>query len=111
MAGLSIFFKCTSTKLFTDCTLIQHSLKSGGTKDHFRWVKVHGTPPPFIERPDTGSCCVSFHSSLILQSYVDTGSCCVSFHSSLILQSYVRLKDIDQIDNRSVICIKLQMYN
>ena len=23
--------------------LIQHSLKSGGTKDHFRWVKVPGT--------------------------------------------------------------------
>jgi len=25
--------------------LIQHSLKSGGTKDHFRWVKVPGTDP------------------------------------------------------------------
>ena len=25
--------------------LIQHSLKSGGTKDHFRWVKVPGTAP------------------------------------------------------------------
>ena len=25
--------------------LIQHSLKSGGTKDHFRWVKVPGTTP------------------------------------------------------------------
>jgi hypothetical protein len=23
--------------------LIQHSLKSGGTKDHLRWVKVPGT--------------------------------------------------------------------
>jgi hypothetical protein len=23
--------------------LIQHSLKIGGTKDHFRWVKVPGT--------------------------------------------------------------------
>jgi len=22
---------------------MQHSLKSGGTKDHFRWVKVPGT--------------------------------------------------------------------
>ena len=25
--------------------LIQHSLKSGGTKDHLRWVKVPGTAP------------------------------------------------------------------
>ena len=25
--------------------LIQQSLKSGGTKDHFRWVKVLGTAP------------------------------------------------------------------
>jgi len=25
--------------------LIQHSVKSGGTKDHFRWVKVPGTTP------------------------------------------------------------------
>jgi hypothetical protein len=25
--------------------LIQHSLKSGGTKDHFRWLKVPGTTP------------------------------------------------------------------
>jgi len=25
--------------------LIQHSLKSGGTKDHFRQVKVPGTAP------------------------------------------------------------------
>jgi hypothetical protein len=25
--------------------LIQHSLISGGTKDHFRWVKVPGTTP------------------------------------------------------------------
>ena len=23
--------------------LVQHSLKSGGTKDDIRWVKVHGT--------------------------------------------------------------------
>jgi hypothetical protein len=32
--------------------LIQHSLKSGGTLDHFRWVKVSGTP--LIERPTKG---------------------------------------------------------
>jgi hypothetical protein len=25
--------------------LIQHSLKSGGTKDHFRQIKVPGTAP------------------------------------------------------------------
>jgi len=25
--------------------LIQHSLKSGGTKDHFRWIKIPGTVP------------------------------------------------------------------
>jgi hypothetical protein len=54
--GLSIFFKSTSTSLFTDGTFyqnwnnsheyhIQHSLKSGGTKDHFRQVKVSGTAP------------------------------------------------------------------
>jgi hypothetical protein len=24
---------------------LQQSLKSGGTKDHFRWVKVPGTSP------------------------------------------------------------------
>jgi hypothetical protein len=52
--GLSIFFKCTSTSLFRGVTfllkfeqiheyLIQHSLKSGDTKDHFRQVKVLGT--------------------------------------------------------------------
>ena len=28
--------------------LIQYSLKSGGTKFHFKWVPP---PPPFIERP------------------------------------------------------------
>jgi hypothetical protein len=53
-AGLSIFFKCASTSLFTGCTfswaffheyLVQHSLKSGGTKDHFRSLKVPGTVP------------------------------------------------------------------
>jgi hypothetical protein len=57
---LSSFFKCTSTSRFTCGTfyqklnniqeyLIQHSLKSGGSKDHFRWVKV--AVPPLIERP------------------------------------------------------------
>ena len=46
LSGFSIFFKCTSISLFTDSTfyqnvnnfheyLTQHSLKSGGTKDHF----------------------------------------------------------------------------
>jgi hypothetical protein len=51
---LSIFFKSTSTSLFAGGTidtnwinfheyLIQHSWKSGGTKDHFRQVKVPGT--------------------------------------------------------------------
>ena len=55
--GISIFFKSTSTSLFTGSTLyqslsnfheylIQHSLKSsGGTKDYFRRVKVPGTDP------------------------------------------------------------------
>ena len=52
-SGLLIFFKCTSTSLFTGGTfysnlnnfhepLIQHSLKSGGIKDHF---KAPGTTP------------------------------------------------------------------
>jgi hypothetical protein len=47
---------CTSTSLFTGCTfylnlnnfheyLIQHSLKSGSTKDHFRRVEVPGIAP------------------------------------------------------------------
>ena len=51
---ISIFFKFTSTSLFTSDTFllklknvheyhIQHSLKSGGTEDHFRWIKVPGT--------------------------------------------------------------------
>ena len=55
-SGLSIFFKFTSTSQFTGGTfylnlknfheyLIQHSLKSGGTKDHFRQVKIPGTTP------------------------------------------------------------------
>ena len=46
----------TSTSLYTGGTfnyiflyfheyLIQHSLKSGGTKGHIRWVKVPGTAP------------------------------------------------------------------
>ena len=55
--GLLIFLKSTSTSLFTGGTffyldfnnfheyLIQHYLKSGGTKDHVRWVKVPGTAP------------------------------------------------------------------
>ena len=54
--GLQYFFNCTSTSLFTGSTfyknlenfheyLIQHSLKSRGTKDHLRWVKVPGTAP------------------------------------------------------------------
>ena len=52
-AGLSILFKSTSISLITGSTFdenlnnfheyfIQHSLKSGGTKDHFRQVKVLG---------------------------------------------------------------------
>ena len=55
-AGLSVFFQSISTSLFTGGTfyknfnyfheyLIQHSLKLGGTKDHFRQVKVPGTAP------------------------------------------------------------------
>ena len=53
--GLSIFFKPTSTSLFTGGYfyqywknvheyLIQHS-QLGGTTDHFRQVKVPGTAP------------------------------------------------------------------
>jgi len=53
-SGISIFFESASTSLFTGGTfyknlnnfheyLIQHTLKSGGTKDHFRHVKVPGT--------------------------------------------------------------------
>ena len=55
-AGLALFLKSTSTSLFTGSTfyqnlnnfheyLIQHPLKPGGTKDHFRRVKVPGTAP------------------------------------------------------------------
>ena len=53
-------FQTTSTSLFTGGTfylnwdnfneyLVQHSLQSGNTKDHFRREKVLGTP--LIERP------------------------------------------------------------
>jgi hypothetical protein len=53
LAGLSIFLKSTSTSLFTGSTfyynlnnfheyLTQHSLKSGGTKDHIRQVTGGG---------------------------------------------------------------------
>ena len=49
-SGFSIFFKSISNSLFTGGTFylnlnnfheyrVQHSLKSGGTKDHFKWVK------------------------------------------------------------------------
>ena len=52
--GLSIFFKCASTSLFTGGTfflnlnnfheyLVQHTSKSRGTKNRFKWVKVPGT--------------------------------------------------------------------
>ena len=57
--ALSIFFKCTSTLYFTIYRwyfilkfehfheylihFVQYSLKSGGTKYHFKWVKIHGT--------------------------------------------------------------------
>ena len=40
--------------------LIQHSLKSGGTKDHFRWVKVTA----LIERPVLELCNRSFRCKL-----------------------------------------------
>jgi len=40
--------------------LIQHSFKSGGTKEHFKWVKVPGTAPN-TERADVVSC---FHNIL-----------------------------------------------
>jgi len=66
LSGLSILFKCTSISLSTGSTffllnlnnfheyLIQHSLKSGGIKDHFRQGKVPGTP--LIERLVVMSC-------------------------------------------------------
>ena len=49
--GLSIFFKCTTTSLFTDGTFssnlnilheyhMQHSLKLWGINYHFNWVKI-----------------------------------------------------------------------
>jgi hypothetical protein len=44
--------------------LIQHSLKSGGTKDHFRWVKVKKKNK---KKPDI---CRGLQSSLISNSYV-----------------------------------------
>ena len=50
-SGLSIFFKCTSTSLFTGSfsifinILYNNSLRSGGTKDHFKRAKVPGTAP------------------------------------------------------------------
>jgi hypothetical protein len=58
LTGFNIFWVYPSTSLFTGGGgyfylnlnnfheyLIQHSLKSGGTKDDFRWVQVPGTAP------------------------------------------------------------------
>jgi hypothetical protein len=51
MPGLSIFFQFYQYFTFYQNLnnfhgyLIQHSLKSGGTKDHFRQEKVPGTTP------------------------------------------------------------------
>jgi hypothetical protein len=57
VSGLSIFFRSTSTSLFIGGTLkkikigtfpeylVQRSLKSRGTKDLFRRVKVPGIAP------------------------------------------------------------------
>ena len=63
LTGLSIFFKSTSTLLFNTVGtffyiklnnfhdyLIQHSLKSGGTKDHIRQEKY--LVPPLFGRPE-----------------------------------------------------------
>ena len=56
-SGLSLFVKPTSTSLFIGGTffllklnnfheyLVQQSLTSGGTKDHFRQVNVLGAAP------------------------------------------------------------------
>ena len=70
---LSIFFKCTSTSLFTGSYYSlkfetfheyfrQHSLKSGGTKDRFRWVKVPGTV--LIERLEMLPCLRQYIASV-----------------------------------------------
>jgi hypothetical protein len=62
LTWLSIFFKSTSTLLFNTVGtfyqnlnnfheyLIQHSLKSGGTKDHIRQEKY--LVPPLFGRPE-----------------------------------------------------------
>jgi hypothetical protein len=63
LTGLSIFFKSTSTVLFNTVGtffykklnnfheyLIQHSLKSGGIKDHIRQEKY--LVPPLFVRPE-----------------------------------------------------------
>jgi hypothetical protein len=46
---LSIFtggtFYLNWTNFYEYLIRVQHLLKSGGTKDHFRWVKVPGTAP------------------------------------------------------------------
>ena len=52
ITGLSMFFKCTIYRQYFLLKFehffeyfIQHSLKSGATKDHFKQVKVPGTAP------------------------------------------------------------------
>jgi hypothetical protein len=37
---------------WVDTILKQHSLKPGGTKDHFRWVKIPGTAHPLLKGLD-----------------------------------------------------------
>ena len=49
---LVLFIKKKKNLKYFHEYLIQHSLKSGGTKDHFRWVKVSGTA--LTERPEDG---------------------------------------------------------
>jgi hypothetical protein len=44
MTVTGFFFRGFNLNNFQEY-LIQHSLKSGGTKDHFRQVKVLGTVP------------------------------------------------------------------
>jgi hypothetical protein len=47
IAGLSIFSSVPVLYYLNNFHeyLVQHSLKSGGTKDHFRRVKIPGTAP------------------------------------------------------------------
>jgi hypothetical protein len=52
--------------------LIQYSLKSGCTKDHFRWVKVPGTAPYWKACSQLYQQIVGNHNYSVQETFEDT---------------------------------------